>query len=200
VTEPRVLAVCRCELHRFSKPPVESIRLVEGLGVAGDAHAGTLVQHRSRVRRDPNQPNLRQVHLVHAELFEEAAALGHHVTAGDLGENITTLGVPLLDLPTATRLHLGGPVVRITGLRNPCRQIDDFQHGLLKVVVARADGVRSTSAPSLGPTGGVLQLDDRPIVRKAGVMAVVETGGDVTAGRPIEIELPPGPHRPLQPV
>ena len=200
MTQPRVLAVCRDELHRFSKGPVERITLVAGLGVVGDAHAGTLVQHRSRVRRDPNQLNLRQVHLIHAELFEEAAAAGHTVAPGGLGENITTVGLALLDLPTGTRLHLGDAVVRLTGLRNPCRQIDDFQHGLLKVVVARADGVRTTSAPTLGPTGGVLQLDDQPIVRKAGVMAVVERGGDVVAGQPIEVELPVGPHERLKPV
>lgn len=195
-----MLAVCRDELHHFSKSPVERIRLVEGLGVIGDAHAGTLVQHRSRARRDPNQLNLRQVHLIHAELFAEAEAAGHRIGPGDLGENVTTVGVPLLDLPTGTRLHLGGAVVRLTGLRNPCRQIDDFQHGLLKVVVARADGVPTTSAPTLGPTGGVLQLDDRPIVRKAGVMAVVERGGDVTAGQAVEIELPDGPRERLEPV
>jgi MOSC domain-containing protein YiiM len=140
VTSPVVVAVCRDELHRFSKPPVARITLVTGLGVAGDAHSGTTVQHRSRVRRNPSQPNLRQVHLVHAELFEEAAAAGHRVGPGDLGENITTAGVPLLDLPVGTRLHLGGAIVRLTGLRNPCRQIDGFQHGLLKVVVAPAPG------------------------------------------------------------
>jgi MOSC domain-containing protein YiiM len=195
-----VLAVCRDELHRFSKAPVARITLVEGLGVAGDAHAGTLVQHRSRVRRDPNQLNLRQVHLIHAELFDEARDAGHALAPGDLGENVTTVGVPLLDLPVGTRLHLGGAVVRLTGLRNPCRQIDDFQHGLLKVVVGRADGVPSRSAPTLGPTGGVLQLDDQPIVRKAGVMAVVEQSGDVEPGQPVRVELPTGEHERLQPV
>jgi MOSC domain-containing protein YiiM len=200
VTDARVLAVCRDELHRFSKAPVERITLVEGLGVVGDAHAGTLVQHRSRARRDPNQLNLRQVHLMHAELFDEAKDAGHDIGPGDLGENVTTVGVPLLDLPTGTRLHLGGAVVRLTGLRNPCRQIDDFQHGLLKVVVGRADGVRSTSEPQLSPTGGVLTLDDHAIVRKAGVMAVVDRSGDVDAGQPIEIELPDGEHQRLEPV
>lgn len=200
MSQPRVLAVCRDELHRFSKAPVERISLVAGLGVVGDAHAGTLVQHRSRVRRDPNQLNLRQVHLIHAELFAEAADAGHRIGPGDLGENVTTGGVPLLDLPTGTRLHLGDAVVRLTGLRNPCRQIDEYQHGLLKVVVARADGVRTASAPTLGPTGGVLQLDDQPIVRKAGVMAVVEHSGDVVAGQTIEVELPAPPHDRLEPV
>jgi MOSC domain-containing protein YiiM len=197
---PRVVAVCRDLTHRFSKEPVAAIRLVEGIGVIGDAHAGTLVQHRSRVRRDPNQPNLRQVHLIHAELFAEAAAAGHDIGPGDLGENITTEGLPLLDLPVGTRLRLGEAVVRLTGLRNPCRQIDAFQHGLLKVVVARADGVRSPSEPTLGPTGGVQSVDGAPVVRKAGVMAVVEQGGEVAAGCAIEVELPAEPHARLEPV
>lgn len=200
MTTARVLAVCRDDLHRFSKAPVSRITLVAGWGVAGDAHAGTTVQHRSRVRRDPHQPNLRQVHLIHAELFAEAAAAGYRVGPGDLGENLTTEGLALLDLPTGTRLHLGASVVRLTGLRNPCHQINGFSPGLLKVVVARADGVASASEPTLGPTGGVLLLDDRPIVRKAGVMGVVEVGGDVAAGQAIEVELPDGPHRRLEPV
>jgi MOSC domain-containing protein YiiM len=143
VTCPRVVAVCRDELHRFSKTPVERITPVTGLGVAGDAHAGTTVQPRSRVRRDPQQPNLRQVHLLHAELFEQVAAAGYRVGPDDLGENLTTAGVPLLDLPAGTRLHLAGPVVQLTRLRNPCHQIDEFQPGLLKMVVARADRVVS---------------------------------------------------------
>jgi len=197
---PRVVAVSRDLTHRFSKEPVATIQLVEGIGVIGDAHAGTLVQHRSRARRDPNQLNLRQVHLIHAELFDEAAAAGHDVGPGDLGENITTSGVPLLDLPVGTRLRLGEAVLRLTGLRNPCRQINDFQPGLLRVVVARADGVGTTSEPSLGPTGGVEGLDGAPIVRKAGVMAVVEQGGEVAAGAAIEVELPAAPHARLEPV
>lgn len=192
--------MCRDPLHRFSKAPVERITLVAGLGVADDAHAGTTVQHRSRVRRDPGQPNLRQVHLIHAELFTEAAAAGFRVGPGDLGENITTAGVALLELPRGTRLHLGASVVRLTGLRNPCRQINDFQAGLLTVVVARADGVRSHSQPALSATGGVLLLDDRPIVRKAGVMGVVEVGGELTPGQVIEVELPSGVHHRLEPV
>ena len=140
------------------------------------------------------------MHLIHSELFAEAAAAGYRVGPGDLGENLTTVGVALLELPVGTRLHLGACVVRLTGLRNPCRQINDFQPGLLKVVVARADGVASTSQPTLGPTGGVLLLDDGPIVRKAGVMGVVDRGGDVAPGRSIEIELPTGPHHRLEPV
>jgi MOSC domain-containing protein YiiM len=177
---PHVVAVSRDETHRFSKVPAESITLVAGMGVLGDAHAGTLVQHRSRVRRDPNQPNLRQVHLIQAELFDEARAMGHELEPGDLGENVLTAGIDLLGLPTGTLLDLGGPVVRLTGLRNPCVQIDRFQPGLLKVVVARAAA---------------------SVIRKAGVMSVVERGGEVRPGQAITVTLPdPGRHTPLEPV
>ncbi|OFE18340.1 molybdenum cofactor biosysynthesis protein [Humibacillus sp. DSM 29435] len=195
-----VLSVSRDLMHRFSKVPCDSITLAASLGVVGDAHAGTLVQHRSRVRRDPNQQNLRQVHLIHAELFAEAAERGHQIGPGDLGENITTHGVPLLDLPVGTLLHLGEVVVRLTGLRNPCRQIDDFQKGLLKVVVARADGVPSTAEPTLTATGGVDRLDGSRVVRKAGVMGVVTCGGEVRPGQAIVVVLPDGPHTALEPV
>ena len=187
-------------MHRFSKVPCDSITLAAGLGVVGDSHAGTLVQHRSRVRRDPNQPNLRQVHLIHAELFAEAAERGHQIGPGDLGENITTRGLALLSLPVGTRLHFGEVVVRLTGLRNPCRQIDDFQPGLLKVVVARADGVASSAEPTLTATGGVDGLDGSGIVRKAGVMGVVEHGGVVHPGHAIGVDLPERPHTALEPV
>jgi MOSC domain-containing protein YiiM len=196
----RVAAVSRDQIHRFSKVPVEAITLVEGMGVAGDAHAGTLVQHRSRVRRDPNQPNLRQVHLIHAELLDEARAAGHEVGPGALGENILTAGLDLLALPTDTRLIIGDTVVRVTGLRNPCRQINSFSRGLLKVVVARRDGMASNSEVQLSATGGAESLDGIGIVRKAGVMAVVERGGEVRPGLPIEVALPEPPHRPLAPV
>lgn len=195
-----VAAVSRDEMHRFSKVPCAAITLVEGLGVAGDAHAGTLVQHRSRVRRNPNQLNLRQVHLLHTGILDEARAAGHHVEAGSLGENILTDGVDLLGLPTDTRLLIGDTIVRITGLRNPCRQINDYSAGLLKVVVARADGVATDSDVTLGKTGGVESVDGVGIVRKAGVMAVVERGGEVTPGMRIDVVLPEEPHRPLAPV
>jgi MOSC domain-containing protein YiiM len=196
----RVVAVSRDEVHRFSKAPVEAISLVAGMGVAGDAHAGTLVQHRSRARRNPNQPNLRQVHLIHAELLDEAHAAGHDVGPGGLGENILTEGLDLLALPTDTTLLIGDTVLRVTGLRNPCRQIDEYSAGLLKVVVARADGVASTSEVTLGRTGGVACVDGVGIVRKAGVMAVVERGGEVRPGMRIEVVLPDAPHRALAPV
>lgn len=195
-----VLSVSRDLMHRFSKVPCDSITLAAGLGVVGDAHAGTLVQHRSRVRRDPNQENLRQVHLIHAELFAEAAGRGHLIGPGDLGENITTQDVALLSLPVGTRLHIGEVVLRLTGLRNPCRQIDDFQPGLLKVVVARADGVPTSAQPTLTATGGADRLDGSRIVRKAGVMSVVQRGGVVHPGEIIEVVLPDPPYTELEPV
>ncbi len=194
---PRVVAVSRDGTHRFSKVPAASITLVAGLGVLGDAHAGTLVQHRSRVRRDPNQPNLRQVHLLHAEVFDDARAMGYDVGPGDLGENVLTSGLDLLALPTGTRLDLGGPVVRLTGLRNPCAQINDFRPGLLKVVLARADGT-PTDEPA--PSTASPQVRIVEVIRKAGVMAVVEVGGDVAGGHPVTVTLPDGPHTPLAPV
>lgn len=198
MTEPCVVAVSRDDVHRFSKTPVEEIELVAGLGVQGDAHAGTLVQHRSRVRRDPNQPNLRQVHLVPAELFELAKRMGYSLAAGDLGENVLTSGVDLHALPVDTRLHLGDEaVVRITGLRNPCAQINDFKPGLLKVVLAKADGTPTDQpAPSTAsPEAGTVQ-----VIRRAGVMSVVERSGTVRACDQIGVELPDGERFDLAPV
>ncbi|GGO14529.1 MOSC domain-containing protein [Microbispora rosea subsp. aerata] len=177
----RVTAVSRSATHTFSKTPLESIRLLAGLGVEGDAHSGVTVKHRSRVARDPSQPNLRQVHLIHAELHDELREAGFTVQPGEMGENITTRGVDLLALPTGTRLHLGETaVVEVTGLRNPCAQIDDFQDGLLKAVLDRDE--------------------EGNVVRKAGVMGVVLVGGEVRPGDPIRVEPPAGPHTPLQPV
>lgn len=177
--DARVAAVSREAEHRFTKANVESIRLLAGLGVEGDAHLGVTVQHRSRVAADPTQPNLRQVHLIHAELFEELAEAGFTVAAGELGENVTTRGVDLLGLPTGTLLRLGAEaVVEVTGLRNPCPQINAFQDGLLKAVVGRDEA------------GG--------IVRKAGIMAIVRTGGDIRPGDAIAVELPAPPHRALE--
>ncbi|GLW24723.1 MOSC domain-containing protein [Microbispora triticiradicis] len=176
-----VTAVSRSATHTFSKAPMDSVRLLAGLGVEGDAHSGTTVKHRSRVARDPDQPNLRQVHLVHAELHDELRDAGFAVRAGDMGENVTTRGVDLLGLPTGTRLHLGeSAVVEVTGLRNPCGQLNGFQDGLMKAVLDRDE--------------------EGNLVRKAGIMAVVVTGGEVRPGDPIRVELPAGPHHPLQPV
>lgn len=177
----RVLAVHRSSSHGFSKHPEDSITLLEGLGVEGDAHAGTTVKHRSRVARDPSAPNLRQVHLLHAELFDELVARDHAVFPGDMGENVTTRGLDLLALPAGTRLRLGGTAeVEITGLRNPCSQIDRFQPGLMANVLDRDANGR--------------------VVRKAGVMAVVRRGGTVRPGDAILVQLPETPHHPLEPV
>lgn len=165
--------------HRFSKPGVLQIRLIAGEGVAGDAHRGVTVQHRSRVAADPTQPNLRQVHLIQAELFDELTARGFQVASGDLGENITTRGIDLLGLPTGTRLAIGATaIIEITGLRNPCGQIEKFQTGLLAAVLDRAP--------------------DGALIRKAGVMGIVVTGGDITPGDTITVTLPAEPHRPLE--
>jgi MOSC domain-containing protein YiiM len=176
-----VVAVSLRAGHHFSKTPSLSIRLLKNLGVAGDAHMGETVKHRSRVRKDPTQPNLRQVHLIHAELFEELRAKGFSVRPGDLGENLTTSGLDLLALPTGTRLHLGrSAVVEITGLRNPCVQIDGFQQGLMAATLDK-------------DAGGNL-------IRKAGIMGIVVADGDVRPGDAVRVELPPEPHRSLLPV
>ena len=176
-----VVAVARDTAHQFSKAVVEGIRIIAGLGVEGDAHAGLTVKHRSRVLRDPSVPNLRQVHLIHQELLDDVANYGYSVHPGDMGENITTAGIDLLGLPIGTMLHIGSEVVlRLTGLRNPCSQIDDFQPGLLRQMVSKRD--------------------DGTIIRKAGVMSVVESGGTVRPGDVIKVELPAGEPVPLQPV
>jgi len=147
--EARVLAVCRDGEHRFSKTVVDEIVLMPGLGVQGDdAHQGVTVQHRSRVAADPTQPNLRQVHLIHAELFAEVGEHGFHVDPGQLGENITTRGIDLLSLPRGTLLQLGGEaVIKMTGLRNPCQQINAFQPGLLKEVLTRKPAASWSAKP-----------------------------------------------------
>jgi MOSC domain-containing protein YiiM len=176
-----VTAVSRSTGHTLVKPNEDSIRLLVGLGVEGDAHLGAMVKHRSRVARDPSQPNLRQVHLIHAELHDELKERGFAVSAGQMGENVTTRGVDLLGLPTGARLHLGETaVVEVTGLRNPCAQLDRVQPGLMGATLERGQ--------------------DGSLVRKAGIMAIVLAGGDVRPGDSIRVELPPDPHRPLTPV
>ena len=180
MTAPHVTAVSRNADHATapSKANADRIRLLAGLGVEGDAHMGETVKHRSRVRVDPSQPNLRQVHLIHAELHDELVAGGFDVAAGRMGENVTTRGVDLLGLPTGTRLRLGGEaVVEVTGLRTPCKQLDRLQPGLMKAVLDRDE--------------------DGELVRRSGVMGVVLAGGEVKPGDPIDVELPPEPHRPL---
>jgi MOSC domain-containing protein YiiM len=165
----------------MSKPNAGSIRLLAGLGVEGDAHAGATVKHRSRVARDPGQPNLRQVHLIHGELHDELRAGGFDLSAGVMGENVTTRGVDLLALPAGARLYLGvEAVVEVTGLRNPCEQLDGIQAGLMKAVLDRDS--------------------EGNLVRKAGIMGIVVRGGEVRPGDPIRVELPPPPHTPLAPV
>jgi MOSC domain-containing protein YiiM len=176
-----VEAVSQRSTHSFSKQPRMWIRLVAGLGVEGDAHLGTTVQHRSRVARDPTQPNLRQVHLLHRELLGALEAQGFVIGAGDIGENILTRGVDLLGLPSGTVLRIGEVAkVQVTGLRNPCVQLDRFRPGLMAATLDR------------DAAGG--------LVRKAGVMAIVLTGGEVRPGDAIEVTLPPEPHRRLVPV
>jgi MOSC domain-containing protein YiiM len=173
-----VTAVSSNSEHSFTKPTRPGIMLLAGLGVEGDAHAGVTVKHRSRVARDPTQPNLRQVHLIQEELFTEVGEEGFTVRPGELGENITTRGTDLLALPVGTLLHIGDEaIVEVTGLRNPCLQIDDFQDGLLKQVVGRDKAGN--------------------IMRKAGVMSIVRVGGVVRPGDTITVELPDEPHRPL---
>jgi MOSC domain-containing protein YiiM len=176
-----VVAVALDARHDFSKPTAEVITLRTGRGVEGDAHFGATVQHRSRVRRDPSAPNLRQVHLLQVELLEDLADQGFHVAPGAVGENVTTRGVDLLALPTGSRLRLGGDaVVEVTGLRNPCVQLDRYQRGLQRAVLDRDEAGN--------------------LVRKAGVMAVVLTDGAVRPGDAITVEPPDGPMQPLEPV
>jgi MOSC domain-containing protein YiiM len=174
-----VTRVHRSATHSFSKASVDEITLVAGLGVEGDAHCGSTVRHRSRVAVDPSQPNLRQVHLIHAELHEDLRRQGFRAGPGDLGENITTTGVALLTLPTGTLLRIGDDaLVALTGLRNPCVQIERFEAGVLAAVVRR------------GESGAIARL--------AGVMAVVVQGGAVRSGDRIRLQLPPEPHAPLE--
>ncbi|WP_282698315.1 MOSC domain-containing protein [Streptomyces sp. CC208A] len=174
-----VTAVSSNGEYTFTKPNRDSIMLLAELGVEGDVHAGATVKHRSRVAQDPTQPNLRQVHLMHQELFAELGAAGFRVAPGDLGENITTSGIDLLALPAGTLLCVGDhAVLEVTGLRNPCLQIDNFQDGLLKQVVGRDEAGN--------------------IVRKAGIMSIVKEGGTVRPGDTIEARLPSGPHWPLE--
>jgi MOSC domain-containing protein YiiM len=174
-----VSAVSSSGTYSFTKPNRDSITLIAGFGVEGDVHGGATVKHRFRMKKDPSQPNLRQVHLMHEELFEEVREAGFAVAAGELGENVTTRGVDLLGLPAGTRLRLGAEaVVEVTGLRNPCAQIDGFRKGLLKEVVGKGADGRS--------------------VFRSGVMSVVVSGGVVRPGDPVTVELPDGPHRPLE--
>ncbi len=174
-----VLAVHRNAAHEFTKTPVDVIECAAGLGVVGDAHAGAQVKHRSRVAADPTQPNLRQVHLMHGELFDQLAAEGYEVAPGNLGENLTTSGLDLLGLPVGTSLAIGPDVIlTLTGLRNPCGQINGFADGLLKKLVYRDE--------------------DGETVRIGGAMSVVVRGGEIRPGDEIRVGLPPEPHHAMQ--
>ncbi len=176
-----VTAVSRSATHTMSKPNQDSIRLLTGLGVEGDAHLGETVKHRARVARDPNQPNLRQVHLIGAETHDELRAAGFDMSAGQMGENVTTRGVDLLMLPSGTRLHLGETaVVEVTGLRNPCSLLDDIQPGLMEATLGHDEHGN--------------------LIRKAGVMGIVLANGEVRPDDSIRIVLPPEPHRAMEPV
>ena len=177
----KVIAVSLNKNHSFSKSNQPSIQLLKGLGVAGDAHCGITVKHRSRVAKNPNQPNLRQVHLIHAELHDELKEKGFDILPGQMGENITTKGIDLLSLPTDTQLHIGKEaVVRITGLRNPCSQLDQFKPGLM---------------------AAVLDWDaEGKIIRKAGIMAIVIATGEISVGDKIRVEFPPEPYQVLEKV
>ena len=176
-----VVAVHRSPAHSFSKPSTDGIKLLEGLGVEGDAHMGATVKHRSRVARNPGQPNLRQVHLIHSELHDELRARGFEILPGQMGENLTTAGVDLLGLPVGAKLHLGKvAIVEVTGLRNPCAQLDGLAPGLMAAVLDR-------------------DIDGN-LIRKAGIMAIVLVGGEVYPGDTITVESPAEPHMRLAPV
>jgi len=177
----RVVAVSCDAEHNFTKPNVSTIELIAGLGVKGDAHLGATVQHRVRVREDPTKPNLRQVHLIHAELHDELRAAGFVLSPGAIGENITTRGIDLLALPRGTHLHIGrSAIIEVTGLRNPCRQIEAFQPGLLAALLPRDE---------MG----------NPVL-KSGIMGIILLGGEVRPGDAIEVRLPPEPHERLKKV
>lgn len=173
-----VYSLSKSSRHEFSKSTCSSIKLIEGQGVEGDAHCGNYIKHRSRVKKDPTQPNLRQVHLIHFELIVELREKGFKVNPATLGENITTIGIDLLSLPRNTKLLIGSTEIEVTGLRNPCAQLDNYQRGL---------------------TAAVLDRDDKGnLIRKAGIMGIVKKSGIINKGDPINVELPSEPFLPLE--
>ena len=178
----KVIAVNKSPTHQVTKESFQSIEIITGLGVAGDAHMGKFVKHRSRVAADPTQPNLRQVHLIHTELFDELKEKGFQIEPGMMGENISTQGIDLLSLPRGTQLHIGNDNVclEITGLRNPCIQLDGIQAGLMKAVLDKDENGK--------------------LIRKAGIMSIVISGGIINRGDHISIKLPSQPHYPLEKV
>lgn len=176
----KVVALSKSDSHTFNKYNCDRLKLLAGLGIEGDAHMGKTVKHRSRVKKDPTTPNLRQVHLMHAELFEELSEKGFTVHPGQMGENITTQGIDLLNLPKNTVLKIGASEIVITGLRNPCSQLESIQTGLMKAV---------------------LDKDEQgEIIRKAGIMGIVQAGGEISTGDTIFVELPQQPHLTLEKV
>jgi len=180
MTNPTVIAVASDTGHNIVKPVQESITLIAGWGVEGDAHAGKTIQHRYDKRRNPDAPNLRQVHLMHGELFDQVADLGMEIGPGQMGENITTRGIDLLSLPRGTHLKMGEAVIEITGLRNPCKYLNNIAPGLMKACIDK--------------------YDDGDIFPQSGVMGIVIGGGEIRAGNDIQIKTPPEPHQRLKPV
>ena len=180
MSSPTVIAVASDKEHNFSKVTKPVITLIAGFGVQGDAHAGVTVKHRSRVAKDPSQPNLRQVHLIHEELFDDLSKQGYDISAGQMGENILTRGIALLDLPTGTKLKIGEAVIEMTGLRNPCHQLNQIKDGLMQTLV--------------------FKNESGDIVRLCGAMGIVLQGGDIQVGDKIDIILPEKPYIALQKV
>jgi MOSC domain-containing protein YiiM len=176
---PLVVAVCSSPNHNFSKFVREKIYIISGIGVENDVHSGKKVKHRSRVTQNPNQPNLRQVHLIHVELFEELKQKGFEISCGEIGENITTKNLDLLNLPRNTILEIGATAkIKVTGLRNPCYQLNDLQDGLMNAV---------------------LEINNNgELIRKAGIMGIVIKSGEIKAGDLIKIELPNEPFEKLE--
>lgn len=176
---PRVVSLSRSAAHTFTKAPCTMLRLITGLGVAGDAHAGSTVKHRSRVARDPTQPNLRQVHVIPSELLVELSRQGFDIRPGDIGENVLTAGIDLFALPRGTLLRLGADAeIEITGLRNPCHQLDGFRAGLMQALLPRDENGKVTL--------------------RGGIMAVVVRGGTVHIDDAVAVTLPTPPHQALQ--
>lgn len=174
-----VVAVSKSSKHSFSKENCEKIKLLAGLGVEGDAHMGEKVKHRSRVRQNPDQPNLRQVHLLHCEIFDELSTKGMDIKPGEIGENISTRGIELLNLPKDSILEIGNQAkIQITGLRNPCAQLDGLQKGLMKALLDRDE--------------------EGNLIRKSGIMGIVLQGGEITKGDEIHVFLPPEPHQKME--
>lgn len=181
---PRVLSVSSSQTHSFSKPPVPGITLIANHGVKGDCHAGKTTQHRSSLQVHPPTPNLRQVHLIAIENLKkiashlttvDSAAL---LTPGALGQNITLEGIDLLNLPTGTELHFvsdggsqSGPVLVLTGVRDPGPQIERFQAGLKERFIVR-------------------DAERRVVGRLVGVMSVVQCGGEVRSGMGVRVVYP----------